>query len=333
VALDHLIVIGASAGGFDALVRMAADLPRALPAAVCVVLHVSPESPGILAQAVERAGALPAETAVDGRRLEAQHIFIAPADHHLIVEPGVLRITRGPKENGFRPAIDPLFRSAAQVYGPRVIGVVLTGFLDDGTAGLWAVKRLGGVAVVQDPADAVAPSMPRSALAHVEIDYSVPLQELTRLLVRLTATAVQERRVHSGPLDIEVDIARARNAREAGIERLGEPSAFACPECHGVLRRITEGNYARFRCHTGHAYSVPSLVAAADHGTAEALWNAIRALDERGRMLLHLCTHASSDDRTAELRHAAAQAFDDSEKLREIAERRGAHGRTADRDP
>src|SRR5215831_13206282 len=158
-----VIVIGTSAGGIEALRALVKQLPAGFPASISVVMHTAPESPGVLDEILKRAGRLPAVIPKDRERMVPGHIYVAPPDHHLLLEPGILRVTKGPKETRFRPAVDPLFRSAAQTYGPRVIGVVLTGGLDDGTAGLWAIKRLGGIAVVQDPEDALVPSMPRNA--------------------------------------------------------------------------------------------------------------------------------------------------------------------------
>src|SRR5262249_27857623 len=156
----------------DALRTLLAALPPDLPAALCVVVHTSPDSPGALPMILNRVSALPVVNAATGMRIEAGHIYVAPPDHHLLIEPGTLAVTKGPRENRTRPAIDPMFRSAAQVYGPAVVGVLLTGDLDDGTAGLWTIKRLGGITVVQ--ADAEFPSMPRHALEYVDVDFSIP---------------------------------------------------------------------------------------------------------------------------------------------------------------
>src|SRR3954447_1871614 len=183
----HIVVIGASAGGLEALRAIVGALDPDFAAPICVVLHTSPQSPGLLDGILTRPGKLAALNAINGERLRPGHIYVAPPDFHLVVEPGILRVTKGPRENRFRPAIDPLFRSAAQVYGPGAIGVVLTGSLDDGTAGLWTIKQLGGCAIVQDPSDALFPGMPENALTHVDVDYVVPLAELAPLLMSLTS--------------------------------------------------------------------------------------------------------------------------------------------------
>ncbi len=306
-----IIVVGASVGGIDALRAIVGELPTDLPAAVFVVLHSAPEAPGVLADILDRAGALPAAFANDGEHLQPGRIYVAPPDRHLIIEPNRVRLTRGPKENRFRPAVDPLFRSAAQVYGPRVIGVILTGYLDDGTAGLWAVKQLGGTAIVQDPHEALASSMPASALRQVRVDHCLPVAEIAPLLVRLTSTPLGEEGEYEVPdeLEIEVRIAKEDTALDAGVLKLGEPSNYACPECHGVLLQLYEEQRIRFRCHTGHAYSVDSLLAEITEGVEDSLWNAIRSVEESVLLLRHMAEHLGrrEDGHTADAFLARAQ--------------------------
>src|SRR5215217_5625120 len=190
MSVTRVVVVGASSGGIDALTQLAAALPAEFPAAVCVVLHTSPQSPGVLDGILDRAGPLPARAVRGGERPKPGHIYVAPPDQHLVLEPNRLRLTKGPRENRFRPAVDPLFRSAAQVFGPAAIGVVLTGNLDDGAAGLWTIKQLGGVAIVQEPDDALFPSMTRSALEYTPVDYRVSLADIAPLLVRLTTSNI-----------------------------------------------------------------------------------------------------------------------------------------------
>jgi two-component system chemotaxis response regulator CheB len=311
VATKDIIVVGASAGGIEALRTLAGGLPKEFPASVFVVLHTAAQSPGILADILDRAGALHASNAVDKERIQPGHIYVAPPDQHLLVEPNRIRLTRGPKENRFRPAVDPLFRSAAQAYGPRVIGVILTGNLDDGTAGLWAVKRLGGTAIVQDPQDALAPSMPRSALRQVEVDHCLPLAEIAPLLARLTSTSIEEEGEYQVPenVNIEVRIAKEANSIGAGVLKLGEPSIYACPECHGVLLQLKEESRIRFRCHTGHAYSVDSLLAEITENVEDSLWNAIRSIEESELLLRHMAEYLTDGEngKTAEKFLAQAQ--------------------------
>ncbi|HEX8145479.1 MAG TPA: chemotaxis protein CheB [Pyrinomonadaceae bacterium] len=175
---EQIICIGASSGGIETLRTLVTGLPADFSASIIVVLHTSAESPGILGAILDRSGPLPAANAVNREHIQPGRIYVAPPDYHTLVEPGTIRLMRGPKENRFRPAIDPLFRSAASVYGPMAVGVILSGNLDDGTAGLRAIKQLGGTTIVQDPEDALFSSMPRSALEHVRVDYCLPVAEM-----------------------------------------------------------------------------------------------------------------------------------------------------------
>jgi two-component system, chemotaxis family, protein-glutamate methylesterase/glutaminase len=326
---ERIVVIGASAGGIEALRSLVAQLPAYFAAPICIVVHTSPQSPGVIHDILNRAGPLSAISARSRERLREGRIYVAPPDCHLVVEPGRVRATKGPRENRFRPAIDPLFRSAAQVYGPAAIGVILTGNLDDGTAGLWAIKQLGGIAIVQDPDDALCPSMPSAALKHVRVDYRVALAEVAPLLVRLTSRPVQEEAETGVPeqIEVEVKIAKEENPVDAGLEVICTPSSFACPECHGVLLQLDEGGRIRFRCHTGHAYSVDSLLAAIGEGIEDSLWNAIRALEEGGllmhRIAEHLRTHSGDGKGTARrLMECAEETRQHSETVRKLATER-----------
>jgi two-component system, chemotaxis family, protein-glutamate methylesterase/glutaminase len=239
---------------------------------------------------------LPAANARNGEAIRPGRIYVAPPDHHLLLEPsGHVRLSRGPKENRFRPAVDPLFRSAAYAFGPRVVGVMMTGHLDDGTAGLWAIKERGGTAVVQHPEEALAPSMPRSALAHVTVDHCLTVKEMGPLLAELARTPLKEKGGPSVPkrMETEVKIAQEDNALEAGITQWGEPSLYACPECRGVLLQLKEGSILRFRCHTGHAYSLEALLAEYTEQTEESLWNTIRSLEETVLLLRCMAAQAA----------------------------------------
>jgi two-component system chemotaxis response regulator CheB len=292
----RIVVIGTSAGGIEALREIVAGLPREFPAPIVIVMHTSPHSPGILPTILTRAGALPAHSPSGLERLHDGRIYVAPPDLHMLVEPGHVRVAKGPKENRFRPAIDPLFRSAAQVYGPNAIGVILTGNLDDGAAGLWAIKQLGGVAIVQDPAEALFSSMPASALQSVKTDHVVRLAEIPRLLVRLTSDEQVAAPRFDVPeqMEVEVKIARQDDPLQAGVQRLGEPSTFACPECHGVLLELKEAGRVRFRCHTGHAYSSESLLSEVHEAIELQLWNAIRAMQEGNLLMRTIADHSDT---------------------------------------
>lgn len=319
----NIVVVGASSGGVDALKELAAALPRDLRAAVFVVLHVAPYSLGILPEILERAGPLPASNARDWERIEPGRIYVAPPDHHMTVErSGYVRVTRGPRENRFRPAVDALFRSAAHAFGPRVVGVVMTGWLDDGTAGLWAVRERGGATVVQHPEDSVAPAMPLNAVRHVEVEHVVPLKEIAPLLVRLTETEAAEEGDYpvSEEMELEVKIAREDNALESGIMNWGEPSVYACPECHGVLLQLKEGGNVRFRCHTGHAYSVDSLLAEFTEKTEESMWSAIRAIEEGVLLMRDLARHFSEQHNGADAEALLLKA-DESQRRADVVRR------------
>ncbi len=202
----HVVVIGASAGGIEALRGLVSKLPKDFSAPICIVLHTSPYAPAVLGEILSRAGPLPAASALDFEHLQPGRIYVAPPDCHLLIEPGRVRVTKGPCENHFRPAIDPLFRSAGQVYGPAAIGVILTGNTGDGTAGLWAIKQLGGSTIVQDPADARYPAMAQDALRHVRVDYCVPLSGIAPLLVRLTSLEPAEAVEAAAPSSVEAEV-------------------------------------------------------------------------------------------------------------------------------
>jgi len=281
----NIIVIGTSAGGVEALLQLVKALPGDLAASIFIVLHVGAHAPSVLPKLLSRHGTLPAIHPVDGQQIEMGHIYVAPPDQHLILRPGTIRIVRGPKENGHRPAVDPLFRSAAATYGGRVIGVILTGTLDDGTAGLVAVKQRGGMAVVQDPDDAFYAGMPRSAVENVAVDYVVPLSEIAALLCRLVnvpAPAANES--DDSLIETETDIVELDPHMFHGDDRPGTPSSFGCPDCGGVLWELSDSELIRFRCRTGHAFSVDSLLARQSDALEEALWSAVRALEERASL-------------------------------------------------
>lgn len=294
-----IIVIGASAGGIEPIRTILSGLPATFRGSIFIVVHTSPNSPGVLQSIFDKAGPLPASAGEDGERIAPGRVYVAPPDRHLIIEPGKVCLTRGPRENRFRPAVDPLFRSAAQTYGPRVVGIILSGGLDDGTSGLWTVKQLGGTSIVQDPQEAWAGSMPRSAMRNVRIDHVLRAEEIAPLLVQLAAA---EADAQEGGIDvpedvsIEVNIARETKARDAGVLTLGEPSAFACPECHGVLLEMKDRPPRRFRCHTGHAFTLESLVSEMDVAIEDALWSAIRALEERVMLLRQAADHSREHD-------------------------------------
>lgn len=284
--MEHrdIIVIGASAGGVEAVRSIASQLPADFPAAVFVVIHFPSYVTSSLPEILTRAGPLPARHPEDGERIEPGHIYLAPPDRHLLIERGgSIRLSRGPRENGHRPAVDPLFRSAARACGRRVIGMVLTGNLDDGTAGLAAVRKRGGGTVVQDPADAAHPGMPSSALANVRVDHSVPLAEIPALLRRMVSEPIPapDEDPPDDALEFEADVAEMEPYAMHADRRPGRPSGFSCPECHGTLWEIHDGEMVRFRCRVGHAFGPETLLAEQVEEVETALWTAFQALKER----------------------------------------------------
>ena len=258
-----VIVIGASASGLQPLTELVRALPSDLNAAVFVVRHLSPGTESLLPRLLEQAGQLKASHAVDREVFTNGHIYVAPPAHHLILEDGRITLSKGPKENRSRPAIDPLFRSAALAFRERVVGVVLSGNLDDGTAGLWSVKNRGGVTVVQDPNEAISGSMPRSALKHVQIDHCLPAGEIGLLLAKLACDPAAEVAGDGVVDDLEVENRIALGDKEAlhQIERIGKLTHFSCPECHGPLWELQNGSFIRFRCRSGHANTAENLIA------------------------------------------------------------------------
>jgi two-component system, chemotaxis family, protein-glutamate methylesterase/glutaminase len=282
-----LIVIGGSAGALEALKILLAELPKNLAASILLVVHVPPDYPSILPEILSRTGPLHAFNPSDREALKPGKVYVAKPDFHMLVEDGHVLLTRGPKENWHRPAIDPLFRSAARSYGPRVIGIVLSGQLDDGSAGLMAIKLRGGTTIVQDPGDAIAPQMPYNAIHYAEPDYVVPVSEMPALLIRLLKEQVQlvPQPAEVGMHDEIHDEARQANLEEQRSEPNGKPSVFACPECHGVMWELEESGLLRFRCRVGHAFTADSLNLAMSEATEDALWAAMRALEERSALL------------------------------------------------
>ncbi|MBC3788361.1 chemotaxis protein CheB [Spirosoma utsteinense] len=280
----NIVVIGASAGGVYALKEFVDLLPADFSGSIFVVQHMAADALSSLPEILNFRGKLKACHPVDGDPIRSGRIFVAPPDHHLLIEKGRILVKKGPKENRFRPSIDALFRSAAYNYGPRVIGIVLTGLLNDGTSGMWTVKRLGGVSIIQQPQEALYPSMPESVRENVEVDYAVPIADLAPLLVELVAQEVDPRpslsSVEDQSIATEIKIAEEEMDQAMKFFKEGQLTALTCPECHGSLVSIQEGGLVRYRCHTGHAFTAGSLLSGVNHTIEESLWNAIRALEE-----------------------------------------------------
>jgi two-component system, chemotaxis family, protein-glutamate methylesterase/glutaminase len=306
----RLIVIGASAGGVEALQRVVSRLPAELPAAVAVVLHISRSGTSVLPEILRRQHTLPVERPQEGEEVLPGRIYVAPPDRHLLVADGRFILSAGPRENGHRPAIDPLFHSAAEAWGPAVIGVVLTGALDDGAAGLAAVKVAGGIAVVQDPEDAMHRGMPTSALERTSVDHVVALDDLPPLLVELVGDG--EATV-SDPIEPPSPADPGRDLDAGPGMSGGDAAGLSCPECGGSLWFVEQSGAPRFRCRIGHAYSEQSLFEQQGEALEAALWAALRALEERAALLRRTARRAetSGHQRSAATFLAKAAEIDD----------------------
>ena len=281
MAGHDIVVIGGSAGAVEALKRICARLPADFPAAVFVVIHVNPTSRSVLPDLLSRSGKLPARHPRDGEPISRGTVYVAPPDTHMLLRPGHVILRRGPHENRTRPAIDPLFRSAAIAYRSRVIGVVLSGLLDDGSAGLIAIKSCGGVCIVQQPDDAMWPEMPRNALAHDHVDHCVPVAELPELLCRLVRESPGPMPPVPRNLLLESTIAAQEAIMPTEPLQLGDPSRLSCPQCGGVLNEVIEEGSTRFRCQIGHAFSAETLLAAQHEELERAMESAMRMHRER----------------------------------------------------
>jgi two-component system, chemotaxis family, protein-glutamate methylesterase/glutaminase len=294
VAKRDVVVVGASAGGVEALREVVAGLPVDFPAAVLVVLHVPPAGRSALPQILTRAGKLPARHASGGEPLKPGTIVVAPPDRHLIVYDHATTVTRGPKENGHRPAVDVLFRTAARSLGPRVVSVILSGALDDGAAGMAAVKSRGGIGIAQDPGDALNGSMPRSAIAAGGTDHVLPVAQIpSQLITTIGAAVVETGHRESGLIEVEAAMAELEEAALIDPDRPGQPAGLTCPDCHGSLFEIGEGQLIRFRCRVGHAWSPASLVAQQSSSHESALWMALRSLQEKAALSRNLGQRAA----------------------------------------
>jgi two-component system chemotaxis response regulator CheB len=316
-----IVVIGASAGGVEALISLVSRLPADFSGSVFVVVHVPADTASMLPQILTRRGPLVASHPKDGESIQKGRIYVAPPDFHLILEGNRVRLVRGPKEHGVRPAVDPLFRSAALEFGPRVVGVILSGNLDDGSGGIIAIKERGGTTIVQDPSEALYPGMINSAVATEMVDYCLPISEIATQLHQLLLSGTTKGAEPMTARDDDIQ----EEKRELAIDKLdfgqlhgdnqpGVVSTLTCPECNGALWELTTGGTLRYRCRVGHAYAVESLLSEQKSAIEAAFWMALRALEERGAFLRRLADRArqigSDQSRTR---------YTDEEKL--VAER------------
>ena len=281
----NIVVIGASAGGLEAIISIVEELPEDLGAAIFVVQHIPSYSRSNIDRVIQNHTKLKVLKPVDGAPIEANTIYIARSDRHLMVEPGRVVVSKGPRENRFRPAVDALFRSAAHAYRERVIGVVVSGALNDGSSGSWTIKRFGGTVIVQDPEEAMFNDMPRETMQYTEVDHVLPAGKIGSVLAQLCHRAIHP--VKMAPLngdakllELEIALAKGGNGLGMGILEMGKPSSLACPECHGVLAKFEEGKLVRFRCHTGHAHTAESLLASVRDNVEKSMWEVMRGVEE-----------------------------------------------------
>lgn len=285
-----IVVLGFSAGGLEPLLDIVRTIPRDLPAALFVTHHFPRDATSVLPELLKATRTLEVSPTLDHERIRHGWIYVAPPDKHLLVHQGFIRLGHGPRENGHRPAIDPLFRSAARAYGPRVVGVILSGTMDDGTLGLLDIKRAGGVAVVQDPKEALFDGMSRSAIEAVDVDYEVPHTRVPELLVELSHGDEEVPEAVGVSMDDREATEPGSDPAETGTSALaaghvsGELSVFTCPDCGGVMWEQSSGGLLRYVCHVGHAYSEKSLIESHSDALETALWTALRALEESAEL-------------------------------------------------
>ncbi len=318
-----IVVAGASAGGVEALMELVAALPAGLPVSLFVVLHIPSNSPSMLAQILGRVGNLSVTTAADGEPIERGHIYVASPDFHLLLTRETIRVTHGPRENRHRPAIDPLFRTAALAFGPRVVGIVLSGMLNDGTAGLIAIKQRGGVTIAQEPATATFASMPLSACAKVDIDWCLPPEEIAKKIIHLSHVRVSTPEGAfpvSEEMEMETKIAGLDPTILEQDRRPGVLTGYTCPECKGPLWAIQDGEFLRFRCRVGHAFTAEAMAEGQVENAENALWSALNTIEESPQLYEQLAAQAKQRGQGRLSQELACKAEAFHERAHEIRE-------------
>ncbi len=318
---QNLIVVGTSAGGLYELKKLVSRLPRDLAAPVLIVQHTEPGFASRLAEILGSAGPLPAALAQHGDPIEPGRIYIAPPDHHMLVDDHHIALSRGPRENFSRPAIDPLFRSAAQAGGPGVIAVLLSGMLGDGTVGLMAVKAHGGTTVVQDPKEAPFSQMPEAAISHAPVDHILPVDDIATLLARTAGRSPipVSQPTMSASTDNADDLVQRDLEAQAEDQRSGQTATYSCPECGGTLWQVDVGeDLGRFRCHVGHAYAPEALMRGISRALENALWSAVRGLVERATFARQTAARHRAAGRNAQAQAMLEQAAQDEAHMRLI---------------
>ena len=321
----NIIVIGASAGGLEAIISVLETVPEDLDASIFVVQHIPSYTRSNIDRVVQHHTKLRVLKPEDGAPILPNTVYIARADRHLMIEPGKVVVSKGPRENRFRPAVDALFRSAAHAYRERVIGVVLSGALNDGSSGSWTIKRFGGTVIVQDPEDAMFADMPRETMQYTEVDHVLPATSIGGVLSDLSRQAIRPRKHGSGTdaklVELEIALAKGGNGLGMGVLAMGEPSSLTCPECHGALAKFEEGRLIRFRCHTGHAHTAESLLASVRDNVEKSMWEVMRGLEE-SKILLDSLAGQLDEDEQYELagvyRRRAAELVHQSEKIQRV---------------
>jgi two-component system chemotaxis response regulator CheB len=320
--LKKIIVIGASAGGYQALADLVASIPADRGIAIFAVLHMSKNSMGdVVIQHLQKRTAIICKMGTDLETIQGGHLYLAPPDHHLMLKKGSMRVHNGPRENRWRPSIDVLFRSAAANYGSHVIGIILSGLLDDGTSGMSAIKRSGGVCIVQEPDEALYPDMPTNVLNMVDVDYRVPLSDMGYIVTDQVSKQPEVSSAIPDDVKLEAEITERMVSGMEQLEQLGKHSNLTCPDCGGGLWKISKDGIHRYRCYTGHAYSERLLSEKQSDGVEASLWVSIRMLEERRNMLTIMAGHETEAGHVAqslETKRRAAEAEVHIERLKSI---------------